>query len=414
MKIQNINSKNLTNYKSVINIKKKTTENNRVANNTREEKIINPKYYQVANNINFTSKIYYLATLTQKKAGSSECLTLRIPLKDSDSITLEFSEKETALFFKKNEKLDKETLDFFVDYYMKHHKEKQAKYERDKAYLISVLNGEIPNNTIAFNPIQNKIEAFKKAADAEPDEYLQTLINNIADDNERCELASKLLEKCEEKYAKSTYTCAKEIIYLIALSKKGDKLDLSDIDIKTEIAIYVTELEEITSQNCYDLIIEASKDSKGDFDLILCLYLSKILINLFDETDIEAQIKNISSILKEISQKDQKHKNEAMNEFTTLIEKGVLNPNNKREANCFMICFNPKNNNFELEAAELLDELLELLDKWCAQIYNFTDIKAISSKVINDYFNEIRNPQTGNLSTNHISPSEFLENYQIL
>ena len=417
MKIQNISNKKIINY---VQFTQKHNKNLKLKyqNEALQAKApSNPKYYHATNNINFTSNTYYLAIPTKPKTSSTKGLVLQIPLEEDEKVTLEFEEDEAKYFFKKDGTLNSEAIESFVEIYGKFYRIRKEKYKKESSFLRGVLDDKTPNKIISLNPHEDTKNAFIKSCASDPDDYIETLLSNIIDREERKNLAEILLDKCKETFITSSHTIAMEALYIIALSLNEDDIDLSNLEKKNEIAVNIAAFSKDTETKCFKQIINSSKNHNGEFDIDFCLYLTRILVSQFSEKDAEEQIKEASLVLKNIIEKDPEHSIEAIEALIEFFIKDALSLD-EEETDCFMNCFNPINGEYEKDAQQILKDFFSILPNWYANNFsfdkNYTSYRNVALTAIKDYFTQERNPVDGKLKENFKSPSDFLENYRIL
>ncbi|MBQ4646849.1 MAG: hypothetical protein IJB79_05835 [Candidatus Gastranaerophilales bacterium] len=383
----------------------------------------NPKYYQIANNISFCSNVHFLAIPIGHK-NKIEGIILQIPTQDNDRITLEFEENEAQLFLNQFGQIDNNIVKAYVEIYTKYYSIQKAKYEKEKEFLLKVLNDNSPNKFISLNPFEERKHAFEESFKADNDDYIENYLLNIKDKNERKSLAAQCLTNCEENFAKSSHTCAAEAMFIIALSKTPQGLDLSNYEIKNEIAVIIANFSKRVDLNCFDLIIENSQDKNGNFDIDFCLKLSRIILHLFNDIDPREQIENVASTLRYIQEKDSKNYIQATFALTSFIQDGAMDFSaDSEDIQTFYNCFNPISEKFEIEAQKILQNFYEILGSWYEENMpseeeigwdNYQKLyKTITNKIINDYFKEARDSQSGKIKENFATPGEYLSNYTL-
>lgn len=423
MKIESLKNNIITIYK---NYNFKNSKNNTINasdNSICEKSPNNPKYYQAANNINFTSNANFIA-LTRGKKGTPKGVIVQIPFEDGDRITLEFEQEEAKVFLDKEGAIDNKTLKAFVEIYSEFYEKTKEKSQKERIFLLSVLNDNTSNKLRAINPFNETKQALESSMGADADNYLETFLMNIRDKEERKNLASQCLKNCEDNFAKSSHTCAMEALYIISLSKNEDGLDLSNFETKTQIAVIIANFNKRVNENCFNTIIQNSKDKNGEFDISFCLKMTKIILHLFNLDEPKKMIEKLAKTLRKIEEKDPKNSSETIVTLTKFIEDGALDFSDKSDdISCFMNCFNPITEKYDKKAKELLEEFFEMLGYWYEENkpqdemdleYFEENYKNISLKAIEEYFNSVRNPKTGEIKENHITPADFLENYSIL
>lgn len=419
MKINRI-SNNIKNH-TITSVKK----NNNTINSDRPEfsysKIpANPEYYQATRNINFLSNGGFLAIPSGTKKEVRK-ITIHIPTQDDDKITLELDEKEAALFLNKDGQIDNKITSAFVEIYTEYYGRTKEKYKKERDFLLKILNDNSPNKLIAINPFQEMKQAFEETFEGDSESYIENFLPSIRDKDERKTLAAQYLRMIEENFAKSSHTCAVEAMHIIALSKTEDGLDLSNYATKNEIAVIIADFSKRVGYNCFDCIVENSKDSQGTFDIDTCLKISKIVLHLFPECDPRELIEKVGNTIKEIKEKDPKNYEHAIEVLTKIIENdGIDFSKDPNDIECFMECFNPINGNYDFESEKILLELFDIVGDWFESLTQNNsgrsedNFKKTVTKAIKSYFAFARDQQTGEIKKDFISPSEFLENYTIL
>ena len=166
-------------------------------------------------------------------------------------------------------------MGIFVELFSDYYKIAKKKFEDEKAFLTTILQDK--NEVCILNAKENVNEAFKKTVESQEEDYLQTLFNNIQDTRYKKELANVYLELINEKIAQTAMKCAKEALMVLKLSKKDYSIDMTNLDIKRDIAVNCVDYSKFIGYNCSELIIENSKDEKGNINLDFALKLAQTL-----------------------------------------------------------------------------------------------------------------------------------------
>lgn len=402
---------------------KKYQNTNIITNQNRQEKTsLPPKYYQAINSISFgKNNNFYFAAPSYDKNGKMHSLKFHIPFGDEESPRLVMQEKEVPYFQDENGYPDNKTIQFYIGLFKDYYGARRQKFAKDRDYLIDVLKGKEDKNIDSICPQENLSFALESANEAQDEDYLQTLIGNIHNPEQKKEMASRQMEIVRMNYIKSAITCAREAFYVLKLSKTEDGIDDSNLDIKRDIAILTANYVEDTGEECLDTIIEYSKDENGEFNLEVCYYISRLLLNILNQDTAESQIKLTSNCVKEIIKKDPQNYQKAMDALMEVQDKGGIDiSQSEDDFKCFLNCFNPKTGKFDQKAFEKLKELFEATGTWWNE-NNADEIedsyrtfsmvfRDICLVLIDEYFNESRNQFDGKIMDDAPNPFEFISN----
>lgn len=270
----------------------------------------NPQYYQAINNINFANQ--FVAIPTFNSSGAINLLRLHILFDEDDSVTLDIDRNDSVeLFLNKEGKIDKKTLEFFVEYYKLYFLLRKERYETTRKRLIEIINESPKSNLRVLNPKQDIENALRKNEETSPDEYLNSIVADILDPKTKKEYAIMYLNRIEREFAKSSITTAQEALCLVRLCKKDDKIDKTNFGIKNQIAVLAASYCDMVQENHIDNIINSAKDKNGNINYSLCLATLKLLIS---GTEIEAPLFEIE-IANNVARKYINHK-----DFEKIIE----------------------------------------------------------------------------------------------
>lgn len=273
MKINKISSEKITYFAPKTTPKNQT---NIIHNSENYPKIDDLKYYQAINSLYFTGNAKFLAYPVKNKENKTTSIKVYIPLENKDSTTFEFDEAPSIrLLTKETGAIDILAMGIFVELFSDYYKIAKKKFEDEKAFLTTILQDK--NEVCILNAKENTNEAFKKTAESQEEDYLQTLFNNIQDTRYKKELANVYLELINEKIAQTAMKCAKEALMVLKLSKKDYSIDMTNLDIKRDIAVNCVDYSKFIGYNCSELIIENSKDEKGNINLDFALKLAQTL-----------------------------------------------------------------------------------------------------------------------------------------
>jgi hypothetical protein len=276
----------------------------------------NPQYYQAINNINFANQ--YVAIPSFNSSGAINLLRLHILFDEEDSVTLDIDKNDSVeLFLNSEGKLDKKTVDFFVEYYTLFFQIRKKRYEKTKKELIEIINEKPKSNLRVINQQKDVERAIEKNEDTQPDEYIKSLVSDIVDCETRRDYAIMYLNRIEAEFAKSSITTAQEALCLLKLCKKDDEIDTTNFDIKNQIAVLAANYCDTVQQNQMSAILNSAKDKDGTIDLDVCLATLKLLIA---GTEVEAPLLEIEIASAAVK----KYKNEInFEEIIKDLEKGL-------------------------------------------------------------------------------------------
>lgn len=273
MKINKISSEKIAYFAPKTTPKNQT---NIIRNSENYPKIDDLKYYQAINSLYFTGNAKFLAYPVKNKENKTTSIKVYIPLENKDSTTFEFDEAPSIrLLTKETGAIDILAVGIFVELFSDYYKIAKKKFEDEKAFLTTILQDK--NEVCILNAKENVNEAFKKTVESQEEDYLQTLFNNIQDTRYKKELANVYLELINEKIAQTAMKCAKEALMVLKLSKKDYSIDMTNLDIKRDIAVNCVDYSKFIGYNCSELIIENSKDEKGNINLDFALKLAQTL-----------------------------------------------------------------------------------------------------------------------------------------
>lgn len=297
MKISNISKENIFLSKNKFYSKQKETKSEILADNlTGLEK--NPKYYKAYKDIYFGSSTGFLALISKNESNETSAIKVKIPLKNGETKCFTFGDKTTVQLLSKNGRVDNNALNIFCELFNDYFSVVSKKYKKEKRLLESVLSEDDKNTFLLFDAKQNCEDAFKAAFEARDKDYLEVLLKNIKDKRYKKELAGIYLEIIEEKYQQAAMTCALEALCIVRLSKNDDDIDMSNLDIKRDIGVYLTNFNQKAGNDYFDLVLENSKDENGVVNLNFMLKLVKILQSQKVSKNPSEQIKKIAAMLK--------------------------------------------------------------------------------------------------------------------
>lgn len=295
MKINKINGEKVAFFTKKLPLKTQITN---TTNDNLNELPNLPKYYQAINSVYFSGNAKFLACPVKDKNNKITSIKIYIPTQNKDSSTFEFDEPDSIkLLSTKTGVIDNQTVSLFVELFNDYYKIAKQELEEEKIFLNQILKDD--SQTFLLNASQNTLEAFEKTVEAGNKNYLKTLFSNIKDTRYRHELASVYLELIDEKIAQIAMTCAKEALMVLKLSKKDDIIDMSNMDIKRDIAVYCVNYSKLVQYNCSSLIIKNSSDKDGNIDLNFALKLAKTLQNSKSKENPEIYIPKTAESLKQ-------------------------------------------------------------------------------------------------------------------
>lgn len=295
MKINKISNEKIAYFAPKTTLKNQT---NIIHNSENYLKIDDSKYYQAINSLYFTGNAKFLAYPVKNKENKTTSIKVYIPLENKDSTTFEFDEAPSIkLLTKETGAIDILAMGIFVELFSDYYKITKRKFEDEKAFLTTILQDK--NEVCLLNARENVNEAFKKTTEDKGEDYLQTLFSNIEDTRYKKELASAYLELVNEKIAQTAMKCAKEALMVLKLSKNGYSIDMTNLDIKRDIAVNCVDYSKFIGYNCSELIIENSKDEKGNINLNFALKLAQTLQETKPTTSPKETITKIAKLLKD-------------------------------------------------------------------------------------------------------------------
>ena len=295
MKINKIQAEKIVLFQQKRTYKNHLNEN---INNNSNDLPHYPKGYQTVNNIYFSGNAKFLAYPVKNENNKISSIKIYIPSQNKDSCRFELDEADSVkILTTKTGTIDNLAIGLIAELFSDYYKIAKSKFEKEKAFLKSIL--EDNNETYLINARQNTYEAFEKTLNNDSENYLEFLFSNIQDTRYKQELALVYLELIEEKIAQSAMTCVQEALMVLKLSKKENKFDMSNLDIKRDIAIHSINYSKSTSCNCTELIIDNSKDKNGTIDLNFALKLAQTLNNSTEKRSPEEEIPNLAQKLKQ-------------------------------------------------------------------------------------------------------------------
>ena len=371
---------------------------------------------QAYNNVSFSSAstFYVLDRKTQKPKGilnkisldSGKTYDLRI---DSDIISSHLSDK--------NGNIDNEKVKSFISVYEQVLGHFVSKSEKEIEFLNEIAYGSNKatkkSNLIYFNPNDEARQALLSTLMATEEDPLFSFFDKMENPVLRRDYARDILADYVITDDDFQDMALKGTLRIFDMSRTQNGYDLSDMDKKIKLVEMLEKLEnEYSVDNIAQEFLDSVKDSEGKVDFAFANNLSKLIQNSGVFVP-EMLVSHRAEILRNFANSDIENSDKIMQGITKLSTIYEVDDASDAFELMFEEAFNPLTLKYDEQAFKELylivanvvtatdsigtcdeDEIDELIEQ--------------QVELVQDYFVEIRDENTGRIKKNHISPKEYL------
>lgn len=388
--------------------------------------VCNPYFYKAYNNISFGKNKEESSTqnyfILQDNTGSPEKIVNRHTLASGKKINITIGKSTIDKFFTRpNGDLDKDSIQKFISIFEAVLQNMINQENQKNEFLKSVVKGEKPtlqkNKVSYLNPHDDIANSMLSSLSTSSDDFIYSFINGIKDEKLRKEFAIELLTKTnqtpQEKYNKAM----KRTSCIFEMCKTPNGYDFSDIDKKMQLALRLEDIERDygvrdIEEDLISEIIQHSKGTNGNFDVNFAQTLIELICNSNSFLPNKL-VKHRSDIIKSFSAIDPEKHKEIISTITNLSAIFEIDDGNKDFESILIQAFNPITNKFDTKAATLLLELVPLVKEATDDMpieteEDFKNYLLKQQELIKNYFEAVRDKQTGEIKQDYISPEEYI------
>lgn len=411
MKISNINTINR------VNISKAKNTNLRES----KSKILKEDYVPVygAPSFGIASTFYLL----DKKTKEPRVIKSKISLNSGKTFDLNISQDiiNAHLLDKKGAISDRKVNDF-VSIYEKTLEHFVSKSEREVAFLNEIANGR-PNgskksNIIYMNPNDEARQALMSTLMSSEEDPLFSFFDKMQNPMLRRDYARDILSDYVITDEDFQNMAMKGTLRILSISKQPNGYDLSNMDKKIELVEMLEKLEnEYAVDNVAEQFVDSIKDGQGKVDFAFANSLSKLIQNSGVYIP-ELLVSHRAEILRKFVSCDEENSDLIMQGITKLSTIYEVDDSSDAFELVFSEAFNPLTEKYDEQA---FSDLFSIV----ANVITATDsigtcdeseideLTELQVELIQDYFSEIRDENTGRIKDKHISPQEYLSKKDI-
>lgn len=388
--------------------------------------VCNPYFYKSYNNISFGKNKEESSTqnyfILQDNTGSPEKIVNRHTLASGKKINITIGKSTIDKFFTRpNGDLDRDLVQKFISIFEAVLQNMINQENQKNEFLKSVVKGEKPtlqkNKVSYLNPHDDIANSMLSSLSTSSDDFIYSFINGIKDEKLRKEFAIELLTKTnqtpEEKYNKAM----KRTSCIFEMCKTPNGYDFSDIDKKMQLALRLEDIERDygvrdIEEDLISEIIQHSKGTNGNFDVNFAQTLIELISNSNSFLPNKL-VKHRSDIIKTFSAIDPESHEEIISTMTKLSAIFEIDDWNKDFESVLIQAFNPITNKFDTKAATLLLELVPLVKEATDDMpieteEDFKNYLLKQQELIKNYFEAVRDKQTGEIKQDYISPEKYI------
>lgn len=426
---QNIVNRNFQNPNRISSMYKTASlkEKEANSNNTMSLPKPHPFIYPSYKNISFGQGIFedkQPFLILSSKQDNSERIYSELTLSSGRKSCLCIEENIVNRFLRKEDsEIDTALLQKFISVYKYILEDVTRKDKKEDEFLISVLEGRnkaFDNKVRFLSPGDEARNALSSSLTASDEDFVETFFSKINNEQLRNEYASILLEQGKRSDKAREDIAKQRTIYLFDMCKTQEGYDFSSIKEKIEIAAKIESINnnygDIANMNALPFeIIKHSKNKKGRFDV----HFAKALCSLIENTeafDINTFVSHRSDILRQFTSIDIKHKNQIMENIISLSSIVPIDDTDKTFEDVFILAFNPVTGDFDSFAFEALSRIVKKVDVYTADFVidspeDYRKYNDLNIRLIRNYFELIRDKETGKIKPETISPDEYLRHY---
>lgn len=388
--------------------------------------VCNPYFYKAYNNISFGKNKEESSTqnyfILQDNTGSPEKIVNRHTLASGKKINITIGKSTIDKFFTRpNRDLDKDSIQKFISIFEAVLQNITNQEEKENEFLKSVIEGKnptLPKDKISYlNPHDDIVNSMLSSLSTSSDAFIYSFINGIKDEKLKKDFAVELLTKTiqtpQEKYDKAM----KRTSCIFEMCKTPNGYDFSDIDKKMQLVLRLEDIErdygvQDSEKDLTSEIIERSKGTNGNFDVNFAQTLIELICNSNSFLPNKL-VKHRSDIIKSFSAIDPEKHKEIISTITNLSAIFEIDDRNKDFESILIQAFNPITNKFDTKAATLLLELVPLVKEATDDMpieteEDFKNYLLKQQELIKNYFEAVRDKQTGEIKQDYISPEEYI------
>lgn len=409
MKISGINLKN------EIKLSSKTTKIDKVPSINQQSKFTTCPLssLQAYNNISFgiSNPSFYLV---DKKNQNVRMVTSRITLDSGKLYKLNFdSELIDGYLLDENGGVDKQKLNGFVSIYKTILQGIVDEDSKQRDFLTSIVNGKEKSpkkqKILYLNPNDEARESILQTMLNPEADFLTTFFNGISNDGLRRDYAKDMLADChqtDEMMQEQAFSRTTRLIDIFGFDK-------SNLEKKIKFVTQLEELETNYSGECVvDDFIKESKSDNGEIDF----KFANNLLRLIKNTPVylpERLVSHRSEILKDFTSLEPEKSDEIAQAIIKLSSIYDVDDENTIFEEFFTQAFNPLTKKFDEEAFDLLMQAvgnvkIKFEDFHISNDIDLARLAQGEVDTINGYFELVRNPQTGSIISDPISPREYI------
>lgn len=378
---------------------------------------------QAYNNISFSGKgilpIYYIEIDKSRKPQS---ILTKISYGEDESIKVRFgSEIITEYLSDENGDIEEERIRFFLKAYQDFLQKITDKNRKNAEFLASITQGRQgkpkESNIIYLNPEDEIRSSFLSSLSRHDEEDIVTsFFNGINDSDLRRKLAVGMKDAVSFDMETMKEIALSRTKKLMDLSKINGDYDLSDIELKEEMAEHIESLLSNFGTNIdIDEYIACSRKDDGTIDFNFAKKLFQ-LISYSEVFQPDKLVTHRCNILKSFMKTDAENSAKISSSIVDLASVYHIDDADFAFENIFMQSFNPQTCKFDEKAFQTLMELIpHILDATeDFSINSSEDLEEYKNTQVNlakAYFYEIRNPRTGEINEKHLTPKEFLQRF---
>ena len=388
--------------------------------------ICNPYFYKSYNNISFGQNKEESSTqnyfILQDNTGSPVKIVNRHTLASGKTINITIGKSTIDRFFtRQNGDLDKDSIQKFISIFEAVLQNIIHQENQENEFLKSVIEGKnptLPKDKISYlNPHDDIVNSMLSSLSTSSDAFIYSFINGIKDEKLRKDFAVELLTKTiqtpQEKYDKAMERTS----CIFEMCKTPNGYDFSDIDKKMQLVLRIEDIErdygvQDSEKDLTSEIIEHSKGTNGNFDVNFAQTLIELISNSNSFLPNKL-VKHRSDIIKSFSAIDPEKHKEIISTITNLSAIFEIDDGNKDFESILIQAFNPITNKFDTKAATLLLELVPLVKEATDDMpieteEDFKNYLLKQQELIKNYFEAVRDKQTGEIKQGYISPEEYI------